>query len=98
MITAYLFVKFAFLFGLVRAAVRFEPLQERPFFMAALFTGGIAFLSVMMLGINDWRRWEWWLARSFFLSWLYFWLLGRFEDAGLLWWVVLLAGLGLVWY
>jgi hypothetical protein len=100
--STYLAVKFFFLFGLVRASVKFEPLQERPILLAALYTAGIAFLSwaflLNQMATIPWRQWELWLAKSFGLAWLYFWLLGRLEDAGVVWWIVLLAGFGLVWF
>ncbi|MFO0960955.1 MAG: hypothetical protein U0800_26540 [Isosphaeraceae bacterium] len=42
-----------------------------------------------------WRAWMIWLAETFALAALYFRLLARFDE-GLMFWVVLLAGLGLI--
>lgn len=94
--TAFFAVKFAFFLGLVRSAVRFEPLGERPVTLAALYTAGVAFLSWYL--VVDRLAWGRWLAITFVLATIYFWLLNRFEDAGLLWWLILIAGVGLVLY
>ncbi len=40
-----------------------------------------------------------WLGTTFLITALYFWLLARFENAGMLWWSILLGGvLLIIWW
>lgn len=95
-------MKFFILFSIVTALVKFEPLQQHAMFLALLYTGVVAFLSyIFLIGPGDvvywknWRAWEIWLGITFVLSLIYFKLLARFDE-GLLFWIVLLAGTGLI--
>lgn len=106
MMSTLLGLKFVFFMALIRAYVKFEPLQDRPIFIAFLYTLGVVVLSyVFYFGPNAppndpayWARWRWWVGVLFGLSVLYFWLLSKFSEAGMIWWVILLLGLGLVWF
>lgn len=95
----YFALKFAFFFGLLRAFILFEPLQRHWVFIAILYTAGVAFLSGAFL--LDWdstvgvRHWQNWLGITLGLSLLYFWLLSKFEE-GTIFWLLILAGVGLV--
>lgn len=42
-----------------------------------------------------WRAWQLWLVGTLGLSWLYYWLLDRF-DMGMLFWLILFGGLVLL--
>lgn len=126
MIIYYLGLKIAFLFGLIKAFAKFEPLQKHWLAVAFLYTVGMAVLSwvfvlapqqvpswrslEIMLGRNFglipanappglvvWRAWQIWVGGNLVLSALYFKLLARFNE-GVLFWVLLAAGLVLVWY
>jgi hypothetical protein len=95
----YLLIKIAFLFGLVRTQIKFEPMQDRWLFLAILYTAGIALLSFLFLeltGVLNWAPWQvqlaqslgvspWvsWLGQTFLLSALYFWLITKFGDGAL---------------
>jgi hypothetical protein len=98
----YFALKIAFLLALIRSAVKFEPLQDRPVFLAVLATAGVGFLSWVFvvggLGYNQ-LKWEHWLVSFFLLTWLYFWLLKRCAETGFAWWVILLSGaVGLIYF
>lgn len=98
----YFGMKFFILFSIVASLVKFEPLQKHTIFLAALYTGAVAFLSyVFLISPGDvvywksWRAWEIWLGVTFVLSLIYFKLLVRFDE-GILFWIVLLAGTSLI--
>jgi hypothetical protein len=97
----YVGLKAAFLYGLVHSFVKYETLQEHWLFMASLYVGGIAVLSGVFIMAPmespDWWGWELWLAKSLLLAAVYFRLLRRFDE-GMMFWLLLIAGLGLVYY
>jgi hypothetical protein len=109
----YLLIKTFYLFSLVRTQTRFEPMRDHWLFLGVLYTAGIAFLSYAFLESWDaiaWQGWQtrlaanlgvtpWqaWLGETLVLSTLYFRLLARFDE-GLLFWVLLPLGLGLVYF
>ena len=97
----YYVLKTMFLYSLVRSFVRYEPLQKHFLFLSILFTAAVAFLSYALLysswEVMPWRAWEIWLGKLFLLTLLYFWLLSKFDE-GPFFWLLLLAGLGLVWF
>jgi hypothetical protein len=111
--TAYLCLKFAFLYSLIRIQVKFEQMSDRPVFLGVLFTAGVAFLSYVFLASWQSLRWEpWqlriaqslgvtprlaWLGETLVLSVVYFKLLARFDERGAFW-LLLFAGLLLVWF
>jgi hypothetical protein len=76
---------------LIVALVRVLMLTDKPLLCSGLYTAvvfllGMAFgapMEALLIGA----------VIAFLLSSLYFWLLSRFEDSGLLWWVILIAGL-----
>jgi hypothetical protein len=89
-----LFFKLFLLISVVKLTVDHDPLRERPLFIAVLYTLGNAFLESLVVA-----RWGEWLIRSglvFLLSWLYFWLLSKLEDAGVLWWLICLLGVPII--
>jgi hypothetical protein len=109
----YVFIKTFFLYSLVRTQVRFEPMRDHWLFLGVLYTSGIAFLSYCFLeswnairwpgwqvrladnlGLTPWQSW---LGLTLVLSTFYFRLLARFDE-GLLFWVLLALGLGLVYF
>jgi len=87
-------IKLCLLVSLVRLAVQYDPLGERPLFLAGFYTAGAWFFNLMMP--LDRPYWPLWLVAGLLLAWLYFRLLALLEDAGLLWWLVMLAGLPLI--
>jgi hypothetical protein len=97
----YYVIKTIFLFSLVRIQVQFETMKDHWLFLGVLYTAGIAFLSyVFVMAPQDfpnWRAWQIWLAWFFGLSTLYFYLLAKFDE-GVIFWTVLLLGLGLIWF
>jgi hypothetical protein len=98
--TAFYFaLKCFLLFSLVRSLVKFDALQKHVYFLAILYTACVALLSyVFLVGPQtgaDVQKWEYWLGLTFLISALYFWLLTRFDE-GILFWILLLAGFGLV--
>jgi hypothetical protein len=101
MLLYYLGVKGAFLFGLARSYVSFEPLQKHWLFMSILYTAGIAFLSrvfsVFFTGFTDYK-WHIWLLETFVLVIIYFKLLSRFDEGMLFWIIFLFGGAGLIWF
>jgi hypothetical protein len=76
------------LFVLV-ALIKLLLATDKPFLCSGLYAG-LVFLFGLMYGP---------VAAlvagviSFVLSSIYFWLLSKFEGAGLLWWVILIGGL-----
>lgn len=113
MAITYLFIKFIFFYGLVRAQVKYEPLRKHWLFLATLYAAGIALLSyVFLVGWQSfpWPAWQlrvaervgvspWlcWLGETLVLAALYFRLLDRFDE-GVLFWTLLLLGLLVVWF
>jgi len=99
MLVYYFGIKLAFFFGLVHSFVKFESLQRHWLFMSVLYTVGVAFLSWVFLiapdQTADYRLWQIWLGKTLGLSAVYFWLLSRFDE-GILFWLLLCAGVGLV--
>jgi hypothetical protein len=96
----YVFLKLFFVYGLVRVFLKFDVLQDHVLLMAILYTVGIGFLSWVYF---NWRpnfrldNWELWLARTGILAWIYFWLLSKYGE-GIMLYILLLAGLGLVYF
>jgi hypothetical protein len=97
----YYALKLFFFFGLVNSFVKYDALQKHLIFMAVFYTAGVAALSWVFLlaplKVVDWEAWKWWLGKTFLLSMFYFWLLRRF-DAGFLFWMLLMLGVGVVIY
>ncbi len=97
----YLIIKGAFFATLIRAFVSSDTLQAKPWLMALIWTGGIGalcYLYFVSAGIVSMAYFQQWLVIHLVLSMLYFWLLARFEDVWVVWWTVLILGLGLVAY
>ena len=96
----YLAIKAVFFFGLVHAFVKFETLQKNWFFMALLYAAGVTLLSWVWLvlpGQYQTRPWQIWVAENAVISVIYFKLLERFDE-GWIFWTLILAGLGVVWF
>ncbi len=96
----YYGIKAAFLFGLVHSFVKFETLQKSWLFIGLLYTAGVALLSyvwIIMPGRYGIRPWQIWLAETAGIAVVYFWLLQRFDE-GPLFWMLLMAGLGVVYF
>jgi hypothetical protein len=109
----YVGLKTFWLYSLVRTQARFEPMQDRWLFLGSLYTAGVAFLSYVFLVSWQNITWPWWTVRvatslgvtpwqawvgeTFVLSTFYFKLLSRFDE-GMIFWVLLLLGLGLVYF
>jgi hypothetical protein len=97
----YLGIKLVFFFGLVRCFAKYDVLKPHILFLSLLYTGGVAFLSWVFImaprEAPDYRSWEIWLAKTFVLTLVYFWLLRRFDE-GLLFFALLIAGVALVYY
>lgn len=89
-----LLFKLGLLVSLVRLSVLYDPLGERPAWLAGFYTLGAwvfnAFLPI------DRPYWPLWMAVGYLLAWLYFWLLSKIEDAGAVWVIVVMAGVPLV--
>jgi hypothetical protein len=97
----YYVIKTIFLFSLVKIQVQFETMKDHWLFLGVLYSAGIAFLSYVFImapqDFPNWRDWQIWLAKFFCLSTLYFYLLARFDE-GVIFWTVLLLGLGLIYF
>jgi len=98
----YFGLKAVFFYGLVHSFVKFDPLQKHWIFLSVLYTAGVAFLSYVFLigpGIaqywGSWRLWEIWLGETVVIAAVYFKLLARFDE-GILFWLLLMAGVGVV--
>jgi hypothetical protein len=102
MLLYYFGIKGAFLFGLARSYVSFEPLQKHALFLSVLYTAGVAFLSwAVFMPLNPTattRDWQIWLAKTFVLTLIYFKLLSRFDEGMIFWILFLGGGLGLIWF
>ena len=97
----YVGLKAAFLFGLVHSFVKFENLQKHWLFMGLLYTAGVVFLSwvwfVAPQEQPNYRPWQVFWIETGVLSVIYFKLLEWFDE-GPLFWMLLVAGLGLVYF
>ncbi len=96
----YLAIKAAFLYGLVHSFVKFETLQKSWFFIALLYTAGVALISWIWWvapGRVETRAWQVWLLQMGIIAVIYFKLLERFEE-GILFWILIVAGMFLVWF
>lgn len=123
----YLALKIVLFMSILRAFIKFEPLQKYAIFLAVLYTAIVAGLSwvffiapqvslhrtlewrgwemrlvVLLLPKSQWsaasigwRAWQLWLVETFLLMVVYLRLLAKFED-GTIYWVILIAGLGLI--
>ena len=109
----YLVMKAVFFFSLVRIQVKFDTMKDHWLFLGILYTAGVAFLSYVFLFSwqkFDWADWQLRIARgvgitpeqsfvaqTFLLSTLYFWLMSRFDE-GVVFWTLLLLGILVVWF
>jgi len=96
----YMAIKAAFLFGIIHSFVKYETLQKHWLFLALLYTAGLALISWVWLvapGRVQPHAWQAWLVKSGIIAVIYFKLLERFDE-GILFWMLLAAGLFLVWF
>jgi hypothetical protein len=96
----YYAIKAAFLFGLVHSFVKFETLQKSWLFLGLLYAAGVALLSWVWLvapGRVETRPWQIWVGETAVIAVVYFKLLERFDE-GPLFWMLLMAGLGVVYF
>lgn len=96
----YLVIKGAFFASLLKVHLSSEAMKERPFWMALIYTAGIALLSYIyfnpLLVGPTMVRWEHWVGMSFVLAFAYYWTLAKFEEVPIIWWPTLILGLGLI--
>ena len=102
MLFVYYALKGFFLLSLARSYVVYDVLQKQWLVFPIVYAIALGLLSwVFILGMNPQIPadvWKIWLAQSFGLAVLYFYLLKTFEE-GMLFWIVLLGGwLGLIWF
>jgi len=103
LISGYYFgLKAVFFYGLVHSFVKFDPLQKHWIFLSLLYTAGIAFLSYVFLIApgtaqywGSWQAWWIWLGETAVIAAIYFKLLARFDE-GILFWLLLIGGVGVV--
>ncbi len=86
--------KLLFYISLVRGIAASAELSERPLFMAVLYGLGSFVLDSYLLVLGA----SWWglilkTFVGFLVVWLVFWLLSKLEDAGGLWWLVVILGI-----
>ncbi len=97
----YIGIKAAFLFSLVHAFVKFEPLQKHWLFLGLLYTAGVVMLSwvwfVAPQEAPDYRAWQIFWLKAGVIAVIYFKLLERFDE-GWMFWTLIIAGLGLVYF
>ncbi len=97
----YIGIKAAFLFSLVHAFVKFEPLQKHWFFLGLLYTAGVVMLSwvwfVAPQEAPNYHAWQIFWLKTAGIAVLYFWLLQRFDE-GWIFWTLIIAGLGVVYF
>jgi hypothetical protein len=97
----YMAIKAAFLYGLVHSFVKFENLQKHWLFIGLLYAAGVVFLSwvwfVAPQQSPDWRAWRIFWLQTAVIGVVYFKLLQRFDE-GILFWLLLVAGLIVVWF
>ncbi len=93
----YFALKFGFFLALVRSFVTYEALHKHFLALSVLYTVVVAGLSYAFLlswqPVVDWAAWGKWLGLTLLISSVYFWLLARYED-GVIFWILLLAGVG----
>ncbi|MGO9469612.1 MAG: hypothetical protein ACLQIB_46050 [Isosphaeraceae bacterium] len=103
LISGYYFgLKAVFFYGLVHSFVKFDPLQKHCIFLSLLYAAGIAFLSYVFLiapGVSNYwgsrQLWAIWLGETAVIAFIYFKLLARFDE-GILFWLLLIGGVGVV--
>ncbi len=107
----YYFFKLMLFFAIVKNLVGSDALQKHLLVLGVVYTSIIAFLSFVFVGPDSFRApwllyanrlsgvspWLIWLAATLVLSILYFKLLIRFDE-GILFWILLLVGIGLVFF
>lgn len=97
----YIGIKAAFFYGLVHSFVKFENLQKHWLFIGLLYTLGVVGLSwvwfVAPQQSPDWRAWGVFWLKTGVIAVVYFKLLERFDE-GILFWLLLVAGLGVVYF
>lgn len=96
----YLIIKAAFFATLLKAFVSSETLQEKPWLMSIVWTagvGGLCYVYFVTSGAVTMRYFQIWVGANLVLSFFYYWLLAKFEDVWVVWWTVLILGLGLVY-
>lgn len=86
--------KLGLLVSLVRLSVLYDPLGERPLFLASFYTAG-AWLFNAAVGF-EYPFWPAWLLAGWLLAWLYFWLLSIVENPDAIWILVVMSGVPLV--
>jgi hypothetical protein len=98
----YFGLKTVFFYMLVYSFIKFENLQRHWLFLSLLYTAGVAFLSFVFLlapGIarywGSMNYWWIWLGQTLVIAAVYFKLLARFDE-GILFWLILMAGVGVV--
>jgi hypothetical protein len=83
-------IKFFVFIGFFRVLITTDsPMLCSVFYAIALFLPGLAIGQPLPFVLIR-------TGAAFALASLYFWLLSRFEDSGLLWWIILIAGLWIV--
>ncbi len=97
----YAFVKLVYLYSIVKIFLKFDNLRQNILFLSIFYTLGIAFISfIFFVAPNqnpNYREWGIFLAKTLGLSYVYFRLLDRFDE-GFLLIVMLVLGLGLVYF
>ena len=97
----YIAIKAMFFYSLVHAFVKFENLQKHWLFLAMLYTAGVAGLSWVWFmapqPAADHGLWRMFLLKTAVIAVVYFKLLERFDE-GWMFWTLLIAGLGVVYY
>lgn len=92
----YYYAMKVFLLGaLIRAFVMAEPLKKHVIAISAVYTLLVAFLSYVFLLSQsmqpNFELWKYWLGMNFLLTWVYFTLLGKFDESALFWLILPLA-------
>ena len=82
-----MFIKIIMLVGLIRLLIA----THKPLLCAGLYTG-VVFLFALLFG-NPFVAVLFGTIIAFGLSLLYFWLLERFYDSGIIWWIIMLGGI-----
>ncbi len=97
----YLAIKAAFFYGLVHSFVKYETLQKHWLFLGLLYAAGVMFLSwvwfVAPQPNADLGTWKMFWFKTAILGVVYFRLLARFDE-GFLFWMLLMAGMAVVYY
>jgi hypothetical protein len=98
----YFGLKAVFFYMLVHSYVKFDVLEKHWFFLSVLYTAGVAFLTYVFLiapGVGqywaNWTAWFIWLGETLVITAVYFKLLARFDE-GILFWLLLMAGVFVV--